>query len=206
MTIRAAFFVDGFNAYHSIDDLKKPDLKWLDWWSLADKLIPSKSERLESVVLCTALKTTDPQKLIRHRAYLKALENSGVVCLKGHFAREDRHCRACGERWKAPVEKQGDINLAVALISGGYEDAYDHCYLVTADSDQAATARVFKEKFPAKQLTTVVITGRSHSKEILSHAHAKLTINSNHLERSLFPNVVRLKDGSAIRRPPAYDP
>ena len=204
MAIRAAFYIDGFNAYHTIADLNRPHLKRLDWQALASILIPSKSETLAKVCLCTAVKTNDVQKQLRHRAYLRALEHSGVACLRGHFSNEKRRCKSCGATWQAPVEKQGDINLALAVLSDAYEDAFDHCYLVTADSDQAAAARMLKAKFPQKILTTVVITGRSNSKEILSHADAKITININHLERALFPKLIA--GPQAILRPKEYDP
>jgi len=81
---------------------------------------------------------------------------------------------------------------------------FDHCYLVTADSDQAATARLLKSNFPQKRLTTVVITGRHHSKAILPHADAKITINVTHLERSLFPKLIT--GANAVLRPSEYDP
>jgi hypothetical protein len=204
MLIRAAFYIDGFNAYHTIADLQRPHLKWLDWQALASILIPSKSEALVKVCICTAVKTTDLQKQLRHRAYLKALEHSGVECLRGHFANEERRCNSCGAGWRAPVEKQGDVNLALTVLSDAHDDVFDHCYLVTADSDQAATARMLKAKFPNKRLTTVVITGREHSKEILSHADAKITIRSDNLERALFPKLIA--GPQAILRPKEYDP
>jgi hypothetical protein len=204
MATRAAFYVDGFNVYHSLDDLNKPHFKWLDWWSLGELLIPSESQILVRVAMCTAIKTTDTQKMLRHRAYLKALESKGVDCLRGNFIEEDRYCRQCGHSWGAPVEKQGDVNLAISLIADAHKDIFDHAYLVTADSDQAATARMFKTDFPAKKLTTVVITGRSHSKEILNFADAKITVNASHIERSLFPKLI--SGSSAILRPVEYDP
>lgn len=204
MAIRAAFYIDGFNAYHSIADLDQPHLKWLNWQALASLLIPTRSETLVKVCICTAVKTSDVQKQLRHRAYLKALEHSGVECLRGHFSNETRTCKACGAKWQAPVEKQGDVNLALAVVSDAYEDVFDHCYLVTADSDQASAARMLKAKFPHKILTTVVIGGRSHSKEILSHADAKITINANHLERALFPKLIQ--GAQAVLRPKEYDP
>jgi hypothetical protein len=204
MPIRAAFYVDGFNVYHSLDDLQRPHYKWLDWWALGELLIPSKSETLVRVAMCTALKTSSPEKLTRHRTYLKALEARGVECLRGHFINEKRNCNRCSAEWQAPVEKQGDVNLAISLIADAHKDVFDHAYLVTADSDQAATARMLKADFPDKKLTTVVITGRSHSKEIVASADATMTINTGHIERCLLPKL--LPGAEAILRPTAYDP
>lgn len=204
MSIRAAFFIDGFNVYHALDDLGANHLKWLNWWALAERIIPKHSEILTSVKLCTALKTTDPAKLIRQRKYLQALRSVGVDCLMGHFAEENRDCYRCGAQWIRTVEKQGDVNLAIAIIDDAHRNKFDHCYLVTADGDQAATAKLMKHGFPDKLLTTVVITGRSHNKMILNHADAKITISRDNLERSLFPKVI--PGANAILRPAEYDP
>lgn len=204
MQIRAAFYVDGFNAYHSIHDLQKPHLKWLNWRALGEHLIPSRSEVLVKTAVCTAVKTSDPGKQERHRKYLAALATEGVDCLRGHFTREERKCTSCGQSWWAPVEKQGDVNLAIAAIAGAYDDIFDHCYLVTADSDQAATAKLLKARFPNKKLTTVVVTGRSHSKEILGYADAKLTISEAALERCMFPGLIH--GAQAVVRPKEYKP
>ena len=48
---RAAFYVDGFNLYHPINDLGKPYLKWLDLWALGEHLIPGRSEGVVKVEL-----------------------------------------------------------------------------------------------------------------------------------------------------------
>ncbi|MCW5723538.1 MAG: NYN domain-containing protein [Maricaulaceae bacterium] len=204
MPIRSAFYIDGFNVYHAIDDLGRPHYKWLDWMALSNRLIPSSTERVVKVSMCTAIKPKDPGKQIRHRAYIKALNSVGVKCITGHFSVEPRECKSCGTTWIAPVEKQGDVNLALELMCDAHEDVFDHCYLVSADSDQAATARFLKEKFPTKSLTSVIVTGRSHSKEILGRADAKITVTASSIEACLFPKLI--PGPSAILRPKEYDP
>lgn len=204
MTVRAAFYVDGFNVYHALDNLGQPHLKWLNWSALGKLLIPSRSESLVRTVICTAVKTTDPGKQTRHRLYVSALEQVGVECLKGHFATERRECRDCGSVWEAPVEKQGDVNLAISVLDDAYRDVFDHCYLVTADGDQCATVRLLKARFPDKRVTTVVLTGQSHNFMILNLADAKLTVTENNIERSLFPRFV--EGANAVLRPAEYDP
>ncbi|ANP46258.1 NYN domain-containing protein [Candidatus Viadribacter manganicus] len=204
MTIRAAFYVDGFNVYHALKRLEQPHLKWLDWHALGTLLIPSRSETLEKVVICTAITTTNPGKQDRHRRYITALESKGVVCLRGHFADEERKCPDCSYTWEKPVEKQGDVNLALSVIDDAHRDNFDHCYLVTADGDQVATAKLLKQRFPAKRLTTLVITGHRHNHAILHVADAKITISENHLERCVFPKLV--PGTPAVIRPSEYDP
>lgn len=206
MTERAALYVDGFNLYHAIDQLGRNYLKWLDIWALGKLIIPSKTQTLVKVVWCTAVRTDYAAKMLRHREYIRALEGTGVTCLKGHFAREDRKCRECGAIWKAPVEKQGDVNLAVSLIDDAYSDVFEHAYLLTADSDQAATVRLLKSRFPDKAVTTVSPPGRSHCKEILDLADAKIALGLSHLERCLLPKNLIVNGCAVAKRDPSYDP
>jgi hypothetical protein len=203
---RAAFYFDGFNFYHAIDNLGEPYLKWLNLWELAAHLIPRKSQKIVQVVWCTAIKTDDSAKQLRYRALERALTSVGVTRLNGHFITEAHNCRECGREWRVSVEKQGDVNLALALIDDAHRDIFDHAYLVTADSDQAATARLFAERFPAKTLTSVAPPMRPHSKNILAYTRRTVVINKGHLESCLFPRAV-MKDGAvAAIRPKEYDP
>lgn len=203
--IRAAFYLDGFNIYHALDDLNASHLKWLDWNALARRIIPKRDERISRIVYCSALRTDRPDRLVRHRAYLRALNAVGVDCVLGGFLRENRNCRSCGAAWQAPVEKQSDVNLALALVADAYEDVFDHAYLVTADTDQAPAIRKVRSRFPNKKVTSVVVEGRRHNNELLEACSgAKRTISRADLEASLFPQVVR--GPNAITRPREYDP
>jgi hypothetical protein len=105
-----------------------------------------------------------------------------------------------------PPEKQGDVNFALAVIDDAYQDLCDHAYLLTADSDQAATARLFKERFPNKRLTSISPPGRSHSKEMLPYCDATIALSIRHLERSLFPKAVLRNAAVVAIRPAEYDP
>jgi hypothetical protein len=188
MTIRAAFYIDGFNAYHALDALRTPHLKWLNWWTLAETLIPSQSQNLSKIVLCTATRTDDAGKQSRHRKYVAALEAAGVTCLLGHFSSEPRSCRRCGEHWQAPVEKPGDVNLALTMLEDAYDNVFDHCYLVTTDGDHVSTVKMIKKRFPHKKITTVVITGRSHNKILLSLADYKILLR----KKKLYFNQIKI--------------
>ena len=206
MPERAAVYIDGFNLYHSIDDLGQNHLKWLNLWALGERLIPSRTQTLVKVVWCTAIRKDDVSKMLRHRNYIRALKGTGVTCLEGHFAREDRDCWKCGGSWQAPVEKQGDVNLAISMIDDAYRDVFDHSYLITADSDQAATVKLFVERFPNKTITSVSPPGRSHCKEILDQTDLKIAINQSHLEHCLFPRALIVEGKVIAMRDASYDP
>jgi len=205
--LRASFYIDGFNLYHAIDDLGRPHLKWVDLWQLSESLINPREEELQAVYWCTAEHHRHSDKRQRHRVYRKALESVGVSPLCGHFVDEELKCRAeCGQIYQKDTEKQGDINVALQLIRDGYDNAFDRCYLVSADSDQAATARVFAELFPDKELVAVAPPGRRHSKHILKYTNQTRTIYEETVERSLFQREVLAGGRFVVKRPARYDP
>lgn len=204
MTIRAGFYIDGFNAYHSLDEIGDNHLKWLDWSAVALKLIPKVSETVIRTCLCTAVRKDNYLKSLRHRAYIGALRAHNVDVIEGHFLDEPRDCRKCNSAWNAPVEKQGDVHLALNAYGDCAKGLVDHVYLVTADSDQAATVKMIKNDFPNIRVTTVVITGRSHSKEILFFSDSKITISKKVLEGCLLPE--KCGERNEWVRPPVYAP
>lgn len=205
--MRSALYVDGFNMYHALNDYALPYLKWLSLFKLGQIIIPSETEELVKAVFCTAYYPGSSEKRWRHDQYLNALRATGVTCALGHYVTDPIECRAdCGKIWSKRTEKEGDINLALHLFNDAWMDVYDHAYLLTADSDQAATAKLFRSQFPDKKLTTVAPPGRNFSVHITNHANAKLQLNLDHIERAIFPAVVINPTGSSGRRPREYDP
>lgn len=205
MRERAALYVDGFNLYHSIKDLNEPFLKWCNLWALGELIIPKNSQVLVRVVFCTAYYPGDQKKRWRHDQYRNALEVAGVECVFGHYIMEPKQCGNCGDTWEKPSEKETDINVALTLMNDAWQDKYDVAYLLTADSDQAATARAFSEAFPQRKLITVAPPDRNFSASIVKYAHGKIALTKDHLERCLFPPLV-FKDGKMGRRPKEYEP
>lgn len=206
MTIRSAFYVDGFNFYHAVADLNEPFLKWCNLRKLADILIPKQTETVVKVVYCSAYYPGDSNKRWRHEEYRKALEAVGVHCEWGHYVKEDAECKACGDQWKKPTEKETDINVALSLYHDAITDVFDIAYLITADSDQAATARMLKRHCPSKKLITVAPPGRNFSTSIANFADGRISLTKEHLDKAVFPSVVHVPDHPLARRPKEYEP
>lgn len=209
---RVAFYIDAFNLYYGIVNLKQPHLKWVNLWDLCTNLLAKKDQQLVKVVFCTAYNTKDEGKLRRHQTYVKVLEHFGVTCVKGHFVHEPRTCKNCGHGWIEASEKQTDVNLALHLFHDAGQDIYDHAYLFTADSDQAAVAKMLKQVYPTKRLTSVVPPTKQPSHNILTYADppvVKLTID--HLEKVVLPDIVMGTNNGGqpfliARRPSDYAP
>ncbi|GAA0005272.1 NYN domain-containing protein [Bradyrhizobium diazoefficiens] len=206
---RAALYVDGFNLYHAIDELGQPHLKWLNLFSLGSRILNRNKESLVKVRYCTALKPGDTDKNKRHREYITALKWFNVKVQQGHFIEDEMDCRKCGHAWDAPKEKETDVNIALLLFDDAYQDVFDVAYLLTADSDQGATARMLKRRFPKKRLVSVVPPGMDASKAIMTHADDRYTLNAGLIEECLLPAVeldARRGGAVAFQRPKEYHP
>lgn len=201
---RAAFYFDGFNLYHSVQELGRPHLKWLDLAALARQIAPP-SQVVKRVVWVTAYRPQGRRKMERHRLYHEALMARGVTCRLGHFVIYTDGCNACGHGWTVAEEKQSDVNLALSIVDDAHEDRFDVCYLVTTDGDHAATARYLKERFPHKTLVVVAPPRRRANRMLLAFADAQAEIDLEHLEASLLPQTLKGAEGE-LKRPLSYDP
>lgn len=203
--LRAAWYVDGFNIYHALAEMDDKSLKWLDLSRLAKLLVPQKTEEVTLVRYFSALRPDRGGTKARHNSYMNALRASGVTITRGHYVHAPQACVTCGHVDEIPSEKQTDINMALAVLCDAQDDLFDVAYLLTADSDHAATFRVLKERFPQKGAVSVLPPDRPESKKIMSNADRKISINRSHLENCRFPMAVRGSTGW-IRRPREYDP
>lgn len=206
--LRAAVYIDGFNLYHAIRELKQPYLRWLNLWELSRALIHPTRDQLEKVMWCTAEITWDHQKQKRHRDYRKALEAVGVTCALGHFIQEPVKDLKGNVLFQKDTEKEGDIHVALHLILDGMANLYDIAYLVSADSDLAATVKIFRGKLASKgkKLISVAPPGRIHSQHVLSYADGSIQIKQSVIEACLFQRQVTQKGRFVVSRPSFYDP
>ena len=205
---RSALYIDGFNLYHAVNDLEENFLKWCDFWRLGEIIIPSETEVLVKVVFCTAFYPGNFGKKVRHEALIKALKLRGVETIIGHFSKEEVECFSCKHVWDKPTEKASDIHFSLSVFDDAGKDVFDVAYLLTADGDQAATARFVSEQFPMKKLVSVSPPGRGHSQNILRFTgnSNKITLNRDHMERALFRGFVSNEGATPVRRPFEYDP
>lgn len=217
---RAAFYIDGFNFYHALDELG-PDnrhLKWLDWQKLA-ALIAGPAFQIVKIVLCSAPpKHRPPDVQERHRRYMDAMRATGVAVQEGWFLGEPQKCRECGHTWEKYSEKEGDVSLALALAEDAYADVYDSAFLVSSDSDQAPTLRLIGKAFgPASVKPKAAIAvfpswrgENSTSRKLTSCAADSRRIGKPMLNGCLLPQRVRWQVSEdqlrLIYRPPEYDP
>src|SRR5712664_3864467 len=149
--MRVACYVDGFNLYHSIADLQKPHLKWLDLEALALSLCRT-GEDLVKVAYFSAYATWLPDQYGRHREYVAALKSRDVDCQMARFSEQQAKCRKCGATWKRHEEKETDVHFSLTFLEDAIDDVFDRAIVISADSDHIPAIRKIKSRLPRKQL------------------------------------------------------
>ncbi len=192
-------FIDGFNFYHAIkyfphapDHERYHKYKWLCYRSLMAQFLDPASEDLGAVLFFTAFPNWENSqaKRQRHETYVSALKATGVETIKGEFKTKEVECKAqCKQVFEAREEKQTDINIATSVIERASQ--FDILLLVTADSDQVPTIRLFKKLHPEKTIYIIPPIGRN-SKELIQEAGkpSRKIMEEAHLAASLLPNPV----------------
>ena len=201
-----AAYIDGFNLYHALDDLKKPHLKWLNLRKLAEIVSLGHASQIEEVVFATAYFNITEQKQQRHERFVRAQRAHNVTVPMGHMADDDLKCPDCGWKWVEPCEKQTDINIALAMYRAAIRDEFQVGFLVTADSDQVATLEAIKRDAPKVQTILVTPPGRKHSKRLRALTAAQILLTEDMLERAMMPESLPDGSGFTILRPDAYAP
>lgn len=137
MKKRVISLVDGFNLYHSIDDIKElHKYKWLNLRKLSECFLQS-NEELISVTHFSAYATWNPEKVNRHKLYVQALKTAGVDTILSEFRAVDKFCTRCKRMYQTYEEKRTDVHIAINLFHGAIKDIYDKALIILADSDLA---------------------------------------------------------------------
>jgi len=208
--LRAAFFVDGFNLYHSICSAQRAlggtPVKWLDATALfRDQLLSVEGRvELESVHYYTAyaehLSKIQPDKIRRHKAYVRALTATGVNVEISHFKRKDACDTYSRRQFVTHEEKETDVAIACAVLEGAARDAYDVAVLVTGDTDLRPCVHAFQRLYPNKRLIFAFPFDRKNH-ELARIAPGSFTLGAESYAKHQFPERVRLPSGKHVYCP-----
>jgi hypothetical protein len=89
---RVIFLVDGFNFYHSLEEVGAfHKYKWIDYSKLA-KLFVTKKDEIVDVFYFTAYHPIRQDKVNRHKIFIDALKMKGVNVIFGKFKMRDKEC------------------------------------------------------------------------------------------------------------------
>lgn len=215
MSPRVAFFVDGFNLYHSLATYAKESgdhsVKWLDLMAMAEGNLHEVggSSELRSVHYFTALPEhlylTNPGRLRRHRTYVRALTAYGAarpVVVLGRIAQQQVQVGTAdgvvvGNLWR---EKGTDVALAMTLLREASKGGMDEAVIISGDADYLPAIKVFREMYPDVGLRFAFPRGRA-SKELSREAPKSFTLTSAAYPSHRLPGRIRLPSGKWLHCP-----
>ena len=211
---RVAFYVDGYNLYHSIAafaraNTSKNYLKWVDLRKLFSFFIDPHKEEIADIYFFTAIPThTHPE--VQKRFYQLTIAYQRFLKIKaiyGKFKAKNEQCKKCHAQWVRHEEKESDVNLAVSIVRDAYEKNYDFAYIVTQDSDMAPAVKLTEQVNPG-YLRLLTPPGIHPSRELARILHKKAAqIKETHLQHALMPAQYTDEAGNiVVVRPAEYTP
>ena len=211
--MRVTFLVDGFNVFHSIKDAVRfrenpyTSLKWLDLLSMMRSCLPlvGPSAKLEEVHFFTAYAhyLNDNPLIVRHGAYVAALEATGVIVHEGRFKEKPQWCRLCEGEFMRPEEKETDVAIAVCMLELFATDRADNVVLVSGDSDLIPAVRCARRLYPKKKVTVAFPFARGND-EIKPLAHKHFRLKAKRYARHQLPNPTPHPSGRSISKPESW--
>ena len=212
---RVVFFVDGFNLYHSVCSacrlLDTKAIKWLDITNLFhDHLyIISPAAVLTGIRYFTAyadhLSKTQPDKLLRHKAYVRALTANGVKVDFSHFKRKDAWDSFSRQQFVTHEEKETDVAIACAVLEGAAQDDFDVAVLVTGDTDLRPCVHTFHRLYPQKRLLFAFPFDRKNA-DLARITSGSFTLSAESYAAHQLPERVRLPSGKFVHCPAEWLP
>lgn len=198
---RTHAYVDGFNLYHAIDDLKEPQLKWLDLRSLAQGLLRT-AEILGAANYFSAYATWRPTSYSKHRTLYRGASRYRVNVVMGNFKKKNQKCRSCGATWIAHDEEGTDVHIAVQLVADAIRATCERLILISADSDLVPALNLARQHATAPiQVFVAAPPGRLSAARALG---SKLEITVGRLRKALSPPEVVDAKGKLVASCP-YD-
>lgn len=189
---KTAFYIDGFNLYHSL----KKDQRWLDLFALVNEFKNPK-DSIETIKYFSAYCPWDSGKEKRHRNLVTIYEDLGITVVLGKFKKITRDCRhpvsGCSGKYKTHEEKQTDVNIALHLINDAWNDLFDKAYIVSADTDLLPAIRIIIKQFPEKKVN-VIFPPNKFADEIKSTCLTQ-KIKNFHLDTHKLQNPYTTKAG-----------
>ena len=206
---KVVVYVDGFNLYHGLKNLKKSHLKWLNLRSLAEKFIDRNTEVIVKAYYFSAIAThMDNDTVQRHKTYIEALEANGIEFVGGNFKKKwltykNNHIDI---KWKKHEEKETDVNISIYMVRDAMKGGFDKFVLITNDTDivpAVKMARNENKNIRFKLLTPPTLdTHDSLLNAVKPGTCSRLT--EGHIQNSLLPDKIQKANGKIIYMPEQY--
>jgi len=193
MRRRTNVYIDGFNLYHSIDDVSPLNkYKWLDVRRLVSLFLKI-YEILNKIYYFTAFAYWDTRKVKKHRTIISVFKDMGIIPVFGAFRKKWPRC-PFGYKCMKREEKRTDVNIAVELLNMACKNQFDTAYILSGDSDLTPAAAKVKREFAQKVVKVIIPYGR-RAEELAGSADARLKIKRKHIISSRLPDPYILESG-----------
>jgi uncharacterized LabA/DUF88 family protein len=208
-----AFLIDGFNLYHSIEDIEYSEnvcFKWLDLHRLCQSFMYlfGKEYDLYKVYYFTAIAYhyLDMDKVKRHEDYIKCLESTGIEVIRGRFKEKTEYCPLCRKEYKGHTEKETDIAFCSKMLELLYAVDDTHCdglLLITGDSDLVPAIKIAQRIAPSADIRFAFPYHRK-SEELLKLTPKSFKLRTGHYQANQFKDPFKLTDGTTVPKPPSW--
>jgi len=210
-------FIDGFNFYHPLDKNRKyHKYKWLNYRKLLEVIIEkhkfqfSRNYQINKIFYFSAYPFWKPDKVRRHKIYVKILKTVNVEFISGKFKKRDKKlkikCKKCGKEffyyYIYHTEKETDVNIVVKLFECAYKNEFDTAILISGDSDLPPALQTIKQLFPKKKIGLIIPLDRK-ANELKTVVDFSFKVKERDLALSQFPDTVKIGN-QVFRRPSRY--
>ncbi|MCD9185990.1 MAG: NYN domain-containing protein [Pyrinomonadaceae bacterium] len=212
---RTSFLIDGFNLYHSVKSashdlgLKGIGTRWLDIRSLCDSFLHlvGNNAQISDVYYFSALakhlEMRKPDVTVRHRTYIRFLEDSGVKVELHRFKKSLTFCQKCNQTFNRREEKETDVAMSTRLLELLFLDKCDTIVLVTGDTDIVPAVKTVQNIFPKKEIIFMMPYKR-HNKELANLVSKHFDISSNNYTKYQFADPYITKKGKSVIKPSTW--
>ncbi|MBY0549745.1 MAG: NYN domain-containing protein [Candidatus Obscuribacterales bacterium] len=209
MPLRASFFIDGFNVYHSIKaalaDGAITHGRWLDYRALCTSYLGliGPGTTVSSIQYFSALAWHRPGDAAkRHKLLMEVMKDQGIEVILGNFKRKDIRCQAtCHQKFVSYEEKETDLNIGLRLMASFHKDECDVAVIISGDTDLLAVVREALTTYPTKEIV-LAFPYKRHNNHYRSIAPLRtIKIPAQRYEDFQLADPVRLISGRDIAKP-----
>lgn len=197
----AIVYIDGFNFYNGLIDKGLSKFKWIDYFSLSQKITPNAYEPVLVRYFTTRIKG-DIDKHNRQHKFLISLEahlGEKINIQFGRFQVFPSHCKYCkaspvycencSSEYKKPNEKKTDVNIATMMLVDCIEEKPDCVLLISGDSDYETMLIEVHRIFP-KIYRVIAFPPKRRNSRMFNCCEEHFDITKADIETSLLPNPV----------------
>lgn len=228
---RVNVYIDWFNLYHAVHNLKKPKYKWLNLRKLVWNYIDSSTHYIKTVHYFSALASWNPSKQQKHKKYIEALKENKVTIRMWEFRQVDKTFYKkymsvvkvmfnTAKIWslykllwnsilpdcltyKTHEEKKTDVTMALQILEDAFLDRFDEAIIISWDSDIVpAIVSVRKLNLWKKFISVIPIRGKG--KYIKSFCDKHKFMTEAHIQQSLLPQVITKADWTKLSCPSTW--